>query len=178
MRDLWKLARTTWPGALPELQPIGVCLDKVRLARRELLEPRPGALVMVLSGHLSEWMEPSFSRSCIVGQYGPRNIVAMPVGRLAADTRTDVLIFAPGWEAALPEAHALVRMLRDAEGAELKRRLSQSMCLSISERVRRHVEDNAIDIDLASRQHMANVVGGSREMISRVLKDMAAEKRA
>jgi len=178
MIDLWRLALTAWPGALPEHQPLGVYVDKVRLDRHGTLEPKPGALVLVLSGHLSEWMQPAINRDCIVGQYGPRDIVAMPVGRLAADKKTDVLVFDQGWEAHLPEAHALVRMLREAEAVDLKRRLSQAMCLTITERVRRHVEDNAIDIDLANRQHLAAVLGGSREMVSRVLKDMASEPRA
>ena len=176
MRDLWRLALTAWPGALPELQPLGVYVDKVRIDRRGRLDPKPGSLVLVLSGHLSEWMQPDVNRACIVGQYGPRDIVVMPAGRLAADMKTDVLVFDQGWEAYLPEAHALVLMLRQAEAAELKRRLSQAMCLTITERVRRYVEDNELDVNEVSRQHLAAVLGGSREMVSRVLKEMAAEQ--
>lgn len=175
MSELWNLARMAWPGALPELQPLGVYLDKVRVDRRRRLEPKPGALVLVLSGHLSEWIDVTDRRSCIVGQYGPRDLVVMRVGTLIADRKTDALILAPGWEAALLEAGSLVQMLREAEAADLKRRLSQAMCLTITERVQQYVTDSGVDAGMVSRQRLAAVLGGSREMVSRVLKDLAKE---
>jgi len=178
MLDLWHLALSAWPGALPQQQPAGVIVDKVRLTRGALVRVQPGALILVLCGGLSEWMSPDLDRTCIVREYGPREPIPMPVGQLRADIKTELLVFAPGWEAALPEAHALVRMLRDAEAVDLKHRLSVVMCLSLTERVRRYVDDHAIDVNSAQRQRLANVLGGSREMVSRVLKEMATEQGA
>lgn len=178
MADLWMLTRNTWPGALPERQPADVFVAKAKFGRGAIVSALPGALVIVLCGRISEWMSPDLDRSCIVREYGPREPIVLPVGQLRAAMKTEVLVLSPGWEASLKEAHALVRMLRDAEAVDLKRRISEVVCLTIGERVRRYVQDTGADIDKVQRQHLAHVIGASREMVSRVLKDMAQERIA
>lgn len=178
MADLWTLTRTTWPGALPERQPSDVYVNKAKFGRGAIVSALPGALIIVLCGRISEWMSPELDRSCIVREYGYREPIVLPVGQLRAAVASEVLVLSPGWEASLKQAHNLVRMLRDAEAVDLKRRFSEAACLTIGERVRRYVQDTGADIDKVSRQHLAHVIGASREMVSRVLKDMAQERAA
>lgn len=175
MCELWNLARCAWPGSLPVEQPDGVLLTKTRLPRCAVIQIKPGALAVVLSGRVAEWMYPYQRRACIVREYRPREPIAMLVGELRADVQTDLLIFSPGWEEALPDALALVRMLRDAEANELKSRLAVVMCMSVQERVRRYVQENDISIDTVKRQRLAHLLGASREMVSITLSKMVKE---
>lgn len=175
MADLWQAALSAWPGKLPQAQPVGVYIDKTRLSRGEHIKPRPGALVLVLTGCLSEWMHPSDTRSCIVQEYGPRDLVVSPVGRLSARSITDVLVFSPGWDDLLPQAANLVRMLKDAEAADIKTRMAEVMCLPVKERVQAYVRINGLDVCRVKREHVARVVGCSREMVSKILCQMERE---
>lgn len=178
MVDLWSLARSSWPGALPDTCPADVHIEKRSLRRFETLHVAPGALVIVLSGSVAEWAVDRNTAHCILEVHGSRDIVLHVVGTLRADISSDVLVFSPGWERGLPQAARLLAMLREAAAHDYKHRIAELMCTNVRERVERHVLAHCLNVNTVPRRRIALRIGASREMVSRILAEMASADRS
>lgn len=169
MIDLWQVLRVTWLVSVPPLQPAGVGIRKERLRRGEALELAPEHFAVVLSGAVSDRVTGVDGSVGVIRRYAQRDPVILPVGVLHASEASEVLVLLDGWQAALPEAAALVHMLTAAELLDTKRRLGGVMTETAEQRIRAYLLAEDIDPAKASPTVVAHYIGCSRERASQVL---------
>lgn len=172
MIDLWQVLRVTWLVVLPPEQPSGVGIRRKHLRRGESLELAPEHLAVVLSGSITDRVTGVDGSVGVIRRYAPRDPVILPIGVLHASEATEVLVLLDGWQAALPEASALVHMLTAAELLDTKRRLGSVMTDTVEQRIRAHLLAEDIEPAKASPTVVAQHVACSRESASRVLGQM------
>lgn len=173
MIDLWQVLRATWLVVLPPQQPSGVGIRREHLRRGESLELAPEYLAIVLSGSITDRVTGVDGSVGVIRRYSPRDPIILPVGALHAREASELLVLLDGWQAALPEAAALVHMLTAAELLDTKRRLASVMTDTVEQRIRAHLLAEDIEPAKASPTVVAQHVACSRESASRVLGLMA-----
>lgn len=169
MIPLHDLLVRRWPGAVPAQQPPHLTLTLVRLCRREVYSPREGSAFFVVSGKLRESLTTSRGREFIVRDYATGHELFKCVGVLRAEVATSLVEIGPGWERELPELAVVRIAVLERQVSETTRRLVQTATENIAERVKRFAAENPGPL---RPQHVARCVGASREMCSRVLKEL------
>ena len=72
MIDLWQVLRVTWLVSVPPLQPAGVGIRKVSIARGQAFEVQPEQLAIVLSGVVIDRAVSEGGRVAVIRRYTER----------------------------------------------------------------------------------------------------------
>lgn len=163
---IWKAVRTAVSVRLPDQPPL--CkLTKIRLRRGQLLK-EPGEFI-VLCGEVVDIRIADNGREFIYGSLKHGDISTRRFGKFRGTANTDIVMLSPGWDLAYPE---LAQYRADALEAQAKDLGDMVMLLATSDvrdRVQAFVDKHP---SVTSPSKVAKHVGGSREMCSRVLKEM------
>lgn len=168
--NLYQVFQRAFPGPTPatcDFQGI----RKVVLKRNEIHAHGAGSLVVVVTGKLLEQCVTPAGRMAIVERYAASGVVVAPAGQLRAATCTHLIVLADGWQRALPEVASQVTRLQQQRLTERTQRLASAMVDSLTERVHDFVARNP---DVQSPSEISRHVGGSREMCSRIMRDLGA----
>lgn len=169
--NLYQVFRRAFPGATPatcDFQGI----RKVVLQRNEIHAYSAGSLLVVVTGKLLEQCVTPAGRMAIVERYTASGVVLSPAGQLRAAVETHALVLAAGWERALPEVVTYMAGLQQQRLTDRTQRLASAMVDSLTERVHEFVARNP---DIESPTEISRRVGGSREMCSRILRELGAQ---
>lgn len=172
MNMTYQMLRDVWPGHLPDQKPTDIDVQKVRLQRGQTYFAKRERIFVVAYGRLVETVLSDAGREAHLDEYRPGEYTPHVVGVLRAAVATVVIEVGEGWRTAMPSMRDAVLASIEGRIEDLSYRLASASCDTVLERVQQLLRRHP---DLRSPTVIARRVGASREMCSKVLRDLNLE---
>lgn len=167
---IWRAVRTAVSIRLPDEPPL--CkLTKVRLRRGQLLKAT-GEFI-VLCGEVVDIRIADNGREFIYGSLKQGDISTRCFGKRRGAVQTDIVMLSPGWDLAYPELAQYRAKALEAQAKDLGEMAMLLATHDVRDRVQAFVKKHP---GVTSPAVVSKHVGSSREMCSRVLKELGLRK--